>query len=152
MSSETVMGLTMEDHQKAFTEVAFLIDIFTSTIDNIMGGATASVGRIAGRDTAKKYPIFLDNPSLTEAMEVISDRMKSGFAISLETAGNDSTVVFDRCILRDICVLRGIEKGNAMCKLFHAYFDGVVNELINRPVKSEITELGQQCRIRVKMQ
>jgi hypothetical protein len=85
-------------------------------------------------------------------MEVISDRMKSGFAISLETAGNDSTVVFDRCILRDICVLRGIEKGNAMCKLFHAYFDGVVNELINRPVKSEITELGQQCRIRVKMQ
>jgi hypothetical protein len=47
MSSETVMGLTMEDHQKAFTEVAFLIDIFTSTIDNIMGGATASVGRIA---------------------------------------------------------------------------------------------------------
>ncbi len=152
MSSETVMGLTIEDHQKAFTEVAFLIDIFTSTIDNIMGGATASVGRIAGRDTAKKYPVFLNNPSLAEAMEVIADRMRSGFAVSLEVAGNDSTLVFDRCILRDICGLRGIEKGNAMCRLFHAYFDGVVNELINRPVKSEIAEIGEQCRIRVQTQ
>jgi predicted hydrocarbon binding protein len=152
MSSETLMELTMEDHQKAFTEVAFLIDIFTATIDNIMGGATASVGRIAGRDTAKKFPLFLDNPSLTEAMAVIAGRMKSGFAVSLEGSGNNSTVVFDRCILRDICSLRGIEKGQAMCKLFHAYFDGVVNELLNRPVKSEITELGEQCRIRVKMQ
>jgi hypothetical protein len=152
MNSETLMGLTMDDHQKAFTEVAFLIDIFTSTIDNIMGGATASVGRIAGRDTAKKYPIFLDNPSLSEAMEVIADRMKSGFAISLEAADDDSTILFDRCILRDICELRGIEKGNAMCKLFHAYFDGVVNELISRPVKSEIAESGQQCRIRIKTQ
>jgi hypothetical protein len=146
------MGLTMEDHRKAFTEVAFLIDIFTSTIDNIMGGATASVGRIAGRDTAKKYPVFLDNPSLAGAMEVIADRMKSGFTISLETDGTDSTVVFDRCILRDICGLRAIEKGGPMCRLFHAYFDGVVNELINRPVKSGITEMGEQCRIRIKVQ
>ncbi len=152
MSTETVMGLTMEDHRKAFTEVAFLIDIFTSTIDNIMGGATASVGRMAGRDTAKKYPVFLHNPPLTAAMEVIADRMKSGFAISLQTAGNDTTAVFDRCILRDICGLRGIEKGHAMCRLFHAYFDGVVNELINRPVKSEIIELGEQCRLRIRMQ
>jgi predicted hydrocarbon binding protein len=152
MNNETVMGPTMEDHRKAFTEVAFLIDIFTSTIDNIMGGSTASVGRIAGRDTAKKYPLFLDNPSLAEAMAVASDRMKSGFALSLETAGDDSTVVFDRCILRDICGLRGIEMGNAMCRLFHAYFDGVLNELINRPVKSEIAECGQQCRTRIKTQ
>ena len=152
MNSETLMGLTMEDHQKAFTEVAFLIDIFTSTIDNIMGGSTASVGRIAGRDTAKKYPLSLNNPSLKEVMDVLSDRMKSGFALSLESAGDDSIVVFDRCILRDICEVRGIEKGNAMCKLFHAYFDGILNELISRPVKSEIAECGGQCRARIKIQ
>ena len=152
MKIDTLTDLTVEDHQKAFTEVAFLIDIFTATIDNIMGGATASVGRMAGRDTAKKYPIFLENPSLAEAMAVVSDRMKAGFAISFETTGDDSIVVFDRCILRDICEQRGIEMGNAMCRLFHAYFDGVLNELINRPVKSEISECGQQCRTRIKIQ
>ncbi len=152
MNQETVSGLTIEDHQKAFTEVAFLIDIFTSTIDTIMGGSTASVGRIAGRDTAKKYPIHLDNPSLAETVEVIAHRMKAGFAISLEGSGDEAMLRFDRCILRDICGLRGIQPGKAMCKLFHAYVDGVVNELICRPVKSEITACGEQCRTRVKMQ
>ncbi len=152
MNNETIMGLTMEDHRKAFTEVAFLIDIFTSTIDNIMGGSIASVGRIAGRDTAKKYPIFLDNPSLEDTMAIVADRMKAGFGISLETAGDDSTVIFERCILREICNLRGIEMGNAMCRLFHAYFDGVVNELISRPIKSEISQCGQQCRTRIRIQ
>jgi hypothetical protein len=152
MNEKTLKGPTMEDHQKAFTEVAFLIDIFTSTIDNIMGGATSSVGRIAGRDTAKKYPIFLTNPSLPEAIEVISERMRSGFAISIETVGDDSSVVFNRCIVRDICKLRGIKAGNAVCKLFHAYFDGIVNELISRPVKSEMIELGDPCRTTMKVQ
>lgn len=152
MNQETALGLTIEDHQKAFTEVAFLIDIFASTIDTIMGGSTASVGRIAGRDTAKKYPIHLDNPSLDEAVAVIANRMKSGFAISLEAGGDGASLLFGRCILRDICDLRGIRPGGAMCKLFHAYVDGVVNELIYRPVKSEITACGEQCRTSLKIQ
>ncbi|MBE0556569.1 MAG: hypothetical protein IH628_04985 [Proteobacteria bacterium] len=152
MNQETVSGLTIEDHQKAFTEVAFLIDIFTSTIDTIMGGSTASVGRMAGRDTAKKYPIHLDSPSLAETVAVIANRMKAGFAISLEGDDADAVLLFGRCILRDICGLRGIQPGNAMCKLFHAYVDGVVNELICRPVKSEITACGEQCRARVRIQ
>lgn len=152
MSNETVTAPTMEDHRKAFTEVAFLIDIFTATIDNIMGGSTASVGRMAGRETAKKYPLLLNNPSLDEAMRVISDRMKSGFTLRLETVGDDSAVVFDRCVFRDICELRGIDMGKALCRLFHAYFDGVLNELINRPVKSEIVECGRPCRTTIRIQ
>ena len=152
MNNDTIMGLSMEDHLKAYTEVAFLIDIFTSTIDNIMGGATASVGRMAGRDTAKKYPLYLVNPSLEEAMTVVSGQMKAGFELTLETDGDVSTLVFDRCIIRDMCELRKIEIGQAMCRLFHSYFDGVVNELINRPVKSEISECGKPCRIRIRTQ
>lgn len=147
MTQESIMGLTMEDHQSALTEVAFLMDIFTSTIDNIMGGATSSVGRMAGRDTARKYPVFLENPSLEEAVDIVAKRMKAGFGISIEK-DDDGTkrVIFDRCILRDICTLRGIETGKAMCRLFHYYFDGIINELINRPVKSEILECGKICR------
>lgn len=152
MNHETLMGLTLEDHQAALTEVAFLMDIFTATIDNIMGGATSSVGRMAGRDTAKKYPVFLENPSLEEAVAVVAGRMKAGFEISLEAGENGNTVVFDRCILRDICHLRGIEIGQAMCRLFHYYFDGVIDELISRPVKSEITQCGKQCRTTIRTQ
>lgn len=152
MNNETIMGLTLEDHQAALTEVAFLMDIFTATIDNIMGGATSSVGRMAGRDTAKKYPVFLVNPSLEEAVAVVADRMKAGFGISLEASEDGNTVVFDRCILRDICNLRNIEIGQAMCRLFHYYFDGVIDELISRPVKSEITQCGKQCRTTIRTQ
>jgi len=162
MSQETIMGLSVEDHRIAFTEVAFLIDIFTSTIDNIMGGSTSSVGRMAGRDTAKKYPLFLNNPSLEDAVAVVATRMNAGFEISFEplinenedsdTNSNSATVVIDRCILRDICQQRGIEMGQAMCRLFHSYFDGVINELINRPVKSEISECGKTCRATIRTQ
>lgn len=152
MSDETIMGLTLEDHQAALTEVAFLMDIFTATIDNIMGGATSSVGRMAGRDTAKKYPVFLENPSLKEAVAVVAERMKAGFGISLEEGEDGNTIVFHRCILRDICKLRGIEMGQAMCRLFHYYFDGIVNELVSRPVKSEITKCGKTCLVIIRTQ
>lgn len=152
MNHETIMGLTLEDHHAAFTEVAFLMEIFTTTIDNIMGGATSSVGRMAGRDTAKKYPVFLENPSLEEAVAVVADRMKAGFGVSMESVEGQENVVFDRCIIRDICNLRGIEMGQAMCRLFHFYFDGVIDELISRPVKSEITQCGKPCRTIIRTQ
>ncbi|MHB8772744.1 MAG: hypothetical protein ACYC7J_17255 [Syntrophales bacterium] len=152
MTQETALGLTTDDHRKALTEVAFLIDIFTSTIDTIMGGSTASVGRMAGRDMAKKYPLHLENPSLAEAIEVIAQRMQAGFALSLEGEGADAGIRFERCILRDVSELRGIPLGGAMCRLFHSYFDGIVNELISRPVKSEIIACGGQCRTSVKVQ
>ena len=82
MSGDAVRDITLEDHWKAFGEVAFLMDIFTATIDNIMGGATAPVGRIAGREMAKKLPVHLGNPSLEEAMTVLaSSTMNSGVCV-----------------------------------------------------------------------
>ena len=152
MSGETMREITLEDHKDAFNEVAFLMDIFTSTIDNIMGGATAPVGRIAGREMARKLPVYLNNPSLEEAIAVLASRMKSGFEFSLEESGGEKQVVFDRCALRDVCSLRKIDTGGAMCRLFHAYFDGIVNELISRPVKSEIVSAGKQCVTRIRTQ
>lgn len=152
MSGEAMQDITLEDHKSAFNEVAFLMDIFTSTIDNIMGGATAPVGRIAGRDMARKLPIYLKNPSLEEAIEVLSARMKAGFEFSLEEVEDGKKVVFNRCALRDVCSLRKIETGGAMCRLFHYYFDGIVNELISRPVKSEIVSSGKQCITRIRTQ
>ena len=147
------METILEDHTTALNEVSFLMDIFASTIDNIMGGATAPVGRIAGREMAQKLPVNLGNPSIKEALGVLAARMKAGFVFSLEGAGDQAKLVFDRCALREVCALRGLQTGTALCRLFHAYFDGIVNELICRPVKTEnISCDGAQCRMNIRTQ
>ncbi len=149
MTNDNSLQMTPEDHQMAFTEVAFLIESFANTIDNIMGGATAPVGRIAGRSMARKLPLNLDEPKLDDVLTVLGERMQAGFQLStVAVEGSCAEVVFHRCALRDVCGLRGIETGNAVCKLFHSYFDGIVNELLHRPVKSEIISVGETCRIR----
>lgn len=149
MTDDNALKVTREDHQKAFAEVAFLIGCFANTIDNIMGGATAPVGRIAGRAMARKLPLHLDNPTLTQVLELLASRMQAGFDIQTELQPDGSAeVTFRRCALREVCRLREKPVGRATCRLFHSYFDGIVNELMHRPVKSEIVETGPVCRIK----
>ena len=153
MSAEPVGELTVEDHDHAMMEVAFLVDAFASTIDNVMGGATGPVGRNAGRDMAKKLPLHLGDPSLAETLAVLKERMKSGFDVSVASVGaNAADTVVGTCFIRDLCTGSGKATGGAACKLYHAYFDGIVNELMHRPVKSEIVEVGASCRIRTVTQ
>jgi len=140
--------LTAEDYQKAYVEVAFLLDAFASTIDNIMGGETAPVGRIAGRDTARKLPLELPDPTLESVVAALGERMQAGFEFELE----GDQLLFGRCILREMCRLRNIEQGSALCRLFHSYLDGIVNGLLCRPVKSELVSVGDQCRLRIAVQ
>jgi len=146
--SSYVLDLTPEDYQKATVEVAFLLDAFASTIDNIMGGNTAPVGRIAGRDTASKLPISLHDPSLQDVIEVLSKQMHAGFDFTL---GGDE-LKFNSCIIRDMCALRKIETGGPLCRLFHSYFDGIVNGLLSRPVKSTIISVGDECQLKTAVQ
>ena len=142
------ISLTGEDYQKAYVEVAFLLDAFASTIDNIMGGNTAPVGRIAGRDTAKKLPLELGEPTLEEVIAALSRQMGAGFEFRLE----EGSLVFGRCIIREMCALRNIEPGAALCRLFHAYFDGIADGLLCRPVKSRIVSAGETCRLQTAVQ
>ena len=149
MTNDNALQMTPQDHQMAFTEVAFLIESFANTIDNIMGGATAPVGRIAGRAMARKLPLALVEPDLASVLKVLAERMQAGFQITVTPSGERSVdLLFERCALREVCTLRNTETGGAICKLFHAYFDGIVNELLYRPVKSEIVESGPMCRIK----
>ena len=142
------LELTPEDYQKAYVEVAFLLDAFAGTIDNIMGGKTAPVGRIAGRDTARKLPLDLSEPTLQEVITALSEQMQAGFEFSLD----QDTLLFKKCILREMCRLRNIEPGAALCRLFHAYFDGIANGLLCRPVKSKIISVGDECRLQSAVQ
>lgn len=152
MSVSPTMDTTLEDHDKAFTEVAFLLDIFAATIDNIMGGATASVGRIAGREMARKLPIYLTGTGVEDIIDILASRLQAGYKFRLSTAGEERELVFERCVLRDVCARRGIAGGGELCRLFHSFFDGMLNELISRPVKSEIAACGEQCRLKLSIQ
>jgi hypothetical protein len=78
--------------------------------------------------------------------------MSAGFQFVLERGDAEQELVFDRCVLRDVCAIRGIPTGGALCRLFHSYFDGILNELLSRPVKSEIVACGDQCRTTVRTQ
>ena len=142
------LDLTTEDYQKAYVEVAFLLDAFASTIDNIMGGNTTPVGRIAGRDTARKLPLELSDPTLQEVIGALRRQMHAGFEFSLD----EESLVFRKCVLWEMCRLRNIEPGAALCRLFHAYFDGIANGLLCRPVKSRILSAGEECRLQCAVQ
>lgn len=144
--------VTLDDHINAATEVAFLLDIFAATVDNVMGGATASVGRIAGREMARKLPVHLTNPTLDEVVAILNSRMEAGYRFRLEGDGTERTLLFDHCVLREVCAKRGLTMGTALCRLFHAYLDGILNELICRPVKSEVVSCGDQCRLNLRTQ
>ncbi len=153
MTNDNALQMTPEDHQKAFAEVAFLIGSFANTIDNIMGGATAPVGRIAGRAMARKLPLDLKDPTLDQVLDLLAQRMQAGFEMSMTSAADGSAEVrFGRCALREVCTLRNRPAGGAVCRLFHSYFDGIVNELLLRPVKSEILETGPVCRVCTRTQ
>ncbi|OGT98374.1 MAG: hypothetical protein A2079_03340 [Geobacteraceae bacterium GWC2_48_7] len=143
-----VIDLSEEDYQKATVEVAFLLDAFASTIDNIMGGNTAPVGRIAGRDTAQKLPVHLTDPTLQDIIAALQEQMQAGFDFAVYGDG----LLFKSCIIREMCRLRKIETGGALCNLFHSYFDGIVNGLLCRPVKSSIVSLGDECQIQTAVQ
>ena len=140
--------LTPEDYQKAYVEIAFLLDAFAGTIDNIMGGNTAPVGRIAGRDFACKLPVDLTDPTLQDVIKVLGEQFHAGFEFALD----GDKLVFKKCILRDMCRMRNIQTGAALCRLFHAYFDGIANGLLCRPVKSMIVSVGEECRFQTAVQ
>lgn len=154
MTNDNSVMMTPEDHQAAFTEVAFLVESFANTIDNIMGGATAPVGRIAGRAMAKKLPVEMKEPTLASVLETVSGRMQAGFDIaSVHSGESEASLTFGRCALREVCNVRGIQAGGPLCKIFHSYFDGILNELLRKPIKSEIVEAGAgSCRIVTRCQ
>ncbi len=138
---------TPEAHQQAFTEVSFLLDIFATTVDELMGGATASVGRVAGRHMAHKLPIALEAQDLAAAAAALAAYGQLGVRPRAEP-GTD-LMSFDGCAVRQVCRARGREPGGDLCRLFHFYLDGVLDGLTGRPVRSTIVTAGEACQIRV---
>ncbi len=151
MSQSAASDLTLQDHKDAFTEVSFLIDIFASTVTEMMGGATASVGRAAGREMARKLPLYLTEHDLEIVLGELSKQLEKGFSFEFNCSDDGATIDFNKCAIREVCTRRQKELGSGICDLFHFYFDGIVNELTGRPTKSKLLETGDLCRTQMEV-
>lgn len=78
---------SVEEHRLAFIEVSFLLSIFATTVHDMMGGATAPVGRVAGRQAAAKLPVHLPEPTPAAVLEVVKEQLKPAFAIEGRAQG-----------------------------------------------------------------
>jgi hypothetical protein len=140
---------SLADHELAFTETAFLLDIFATTIHELMGDATGTITRIAGRSMGRKLPVHLTSPDLEQVILAVADQLKGGFDIVNVGSQGCSELCVRKCAIRRICEARHQPLDGSLCKLFHFYLDGIVNELYCRPVKSHIATTGNQCTIRM---
>ena len=149
MRNANEVNLSLEDHQVAFTEISFLLDIFNHTIGDLMGGATATVGRIVGRKMANKLPLFFNNPTIEDVLSELSQYYKDGCNFTFKAVDDGAILEFKECAIRRICMTRNQELGGEICKMFHYSLAGIVNRIMNSPVKSVIEESRSTCRTRL---
>ena len=150
MITTNEIELTLADHQKAKTEISFLLEIFADTIVELMGGATATVGRLAGCHMAEKLPVYLPNPTPENVFAAVQEHFSSGYEISVKHDDKGAELTFGRCAIREILKERNIAVGGDLCKVFHFTLAGITNRLLGKGAKGLIVTPGnQQCATRI---
>lgn len=152
MNGRAELLLTAADHDKAFTEVSFLLDIFVSAIGDVVNKSGPALGLAAGRHMGKKLPVFLAGPTMASVLEAVARRLASGFAIEFRCDGSGAEVGIARCAIRDVCAKRDIKAGGEMCRMFHYYLAGIATELLGgRAVKATEASAGEErCTFRLE--
>lgn len=146
MIERSELTATLDDHQKAFTEVCFLLEVLNDTISQVIGQSTASVGIAAGRHMAKKMPIYLVNPTLEDVLAALVKRLDNGFAISFGGTDKGASIDIGRCAIRDVCQNRQLDLGGQLCTMFHHYLAGMTAEFLGKPVRAGAIAAGpDQC-------
>ncbi len=151
MSDRAELRLTVEDHDKAFTEISFLLDIFVNAIGDIVNKSGPALGIAAGRHMGRKLPVYLADPKMETVLEAVAKRLASGFAIEYKCDGSSADVGIARCAIRDVCAARKIKVGGAMCRMFHYYLAGIATELLGgRAVRATEATVGDRCAFRLE--
>ncbi len=145
MSQGTELTATIEDHEKAFTEVCFLLEVLSETINQVIGQSTSSLGITAGRQMAKRMPVYLKNPDLSAVLEAIRKRLESGFEMSAKPDAKGAQIQMGRCAIREVCKNRGQKVGGQLCTLFHYYLAGMTAEFLGKPVRAGQAQAGETC-------
>ncbi|MDK9699673.1 MAG: hypothetical protein OEM52_05965, partial [bacterium] len=60
-------------------------------------------------------------------------------------------IKIERCVIRKVCENRNLPLGGPLCRIFHSYLDGIVNELTFRPVKSEVEHDPKVCKTHMRI-
>lgn len=147
MIVRTELDATLEDHQAAFTEVCFLLDVLTRTIGDVVGQSQASLAINAGRHMGRKLPVHIENPDLPQVAEALRNRFHEGFEIAVAADAVKAELTVDRCAIREVCRERNLEVGGELCRMLHFYWSGIMSHLLGRPVRVGDVTAGESCRL-----
>jgi hypothetical protein len=146
------LQLTLEDHERAFTEVSFLLEMLVRTAGEVVGRSMPSLGTNAGRQVGRKLPIAPVKPELEPVLRVVFESLSAGFDIAGECTGSGADLRVGRCVVRDVCQQQGLELGGELCKAFHHYLAGMMAQLLGRPARPGAVGAGPTCTLRVEVQ
>jgi hypothetical protein len=145
MKNET--ELTVQDYKSANIEVSFLLNMLSQTITHVIGKASGVVGITAGRETAKKIPVFFDNPDISDITKEIEHYLKGGFDLKFKEMENGYQLNVNRCEIRNVCNREGIEIGKDLCSYFHNYINGMIVEFTKKKLQVKTEQTGEKCVI-----
>lgn len=146
MIPRTELQLTMDDYDKAFIEVSFLLDMFVATIETFIGKSTPSLAVAAGRKMAANLPITLDEPTPECALtELVGFFREQQMEIDGHFTGSEAALSLTHCPIRSVCLARNMEIDGHVCQMFHYYMAGIMAELTGRPVRPKTLATGETC-------
>ncbi|MEE4239979.1 MAG: L-2-amino-thiazoline-4-carboxylic acid hydrolase [Desulfopila sp.] len=144
------LQLTEDDHDKAFIEVCFLLDMFVDTIEKFVGKSTPSLAVAAGRKMAANMPIHLTDPepgkALSELVRVFTIQQMD---IAGEMEGNEAVITMNRCPIGAVCKERKMDLDGAACQMFHYYIAGIMAEFTGRPARPKTLAAGDTCTFKL---
>lgn len=150
MIQTSELQLSAEDHDKAFIEVCFLLDMFVDTIEKFVGKSTPSLAVAAGRKMAKNMPIYLEGNSTEEALaELVRVFTIQQMDIKGAIQGNEAHIAIDHCPIGAVCNERNMELDGAACQMFHYYIAGIMAEFTGRPARPTTISAGENCQFKL---
>ncbi len=150
MIETSELQLTAEDHDKAFIEVCFLLDMFVDTIEQFVGKSTPSLAVAAGRKMAKNMPIYLEDPTSDNALQELVRVFKiQQLEIEGEMQGSEASISIGNCPIGAVCKERKMQMDGAICQMFHYYVAGIMAEFTGRPARPKTISTGETCHFKL---
>ncbi len=146
MIETSELQLTVEDHDKAFIEVCFLLDMFVATIEQFIGKSTPSLAVAAGRKMAANMPIHLIDPTPENALaELVRVFTIQQMEIKGKMDNGVAMIDINHCPIRAVCLNRKMEIDGSTCQMFHYYVAGIMAELTGKPARPTTVSTGEAC-------
>jgi len=142
------LNLKLEDYDKAFTEVSFLLEMLVETIETFVGKSTPSLAVAAGRKMAQNMPVHMVQATPEEAVaEFVRVFRIQKMEVEGSFNGKEAIITINHCPIRSVCLNRGMELDSQICQMFHYYVAGILAELAGCPARPRTVGTGEQCTV-----